>query len=271
MSGFYRKKKNAASFLLKDKNFYIILTVSLIMVCVSGYLALGWDSSPNIEDQTHDSVNSGDDSYNPSVGDSNVVLLDPNYVPDWDEEDLSANVSSEAEGVPETPDETDADTDPTDGEEDPEEVSNGVLTFISPVEVTEILSVNDYSGTMPVFSETLGDWRLHQGIDIITDLPVDVVAAANGIVEDIYEDGLMGTTVLISHPDGTKTVYQSLSPNLKVLKNMEVRQGDIIGKTSSSAEAEASEGVHLHFLAIRNGAYIDPNSLIGDSAATETP
>lgn len=220
--------------LLKDRGFYIILSLSLVVVAFAAFIAISWDDSPEVSD------------------DEILYLdpLDPQYVPDWPEEDLSENVSlSQNEEYADTAD--DFNEQPADSEPEP-------VIFYMPVNVEDVISVNDFSGTMPVFSETLEDWRLHQGVDYITDEPCDVFAAADGVVEDIYDDGFMGTSVIILHSDGTRTVYRSLSPNVKVVKDMKVFAGDVIGKTGTSAENELAEGCHLHFEMIKDGALTEP-------------
>ena len=116
----------------------------------------------------------------------------------------------------------------------------------------------EFSLTVPVFSETMNDWRIHQGIDYHTDHAVDVAAAADGIVDQIYYDELMGRTVEILHADGTISIYQSLSDEIPVLLGQEVLQGDVIGKTGNTADCESTEGIHLHFALLRDGAYLNP-------------
>lgn len=235
MSRSYRKKTGELSLLLRDKGFYIVLSLSLVMVMFAAFIALSWDESPEGESENH------------------IIYaepLDPSYVPDWPQEDVSENVSVPQEGIT-------VEMQPAPDVEEVLPVDLSVSFFL-PVNSADIVSVNEFSGTMPVFSETLEDWRLHKGVDYITDGPCDVYAAADGIVEDVYEDGFMGTTVVILHSDGTRTVYQSLSPNVRVLKDMEVFAGVIIGKTGESAENELMEGCHLHFEMIKNGAHVSP-------------
>ena len=235
MSRSYRNKTGALLTLLKDKGFYIVLSLSLLMVVFAAFIALSWDDSPE---------NSGADRI------IYAEPLDPDYVPNWPEEEVSDNVSVTQEGIT-------VDV-PLESEIEEIETVSLPLKFYVPVNDEDIVSVNEYSGSMPVFSETLEDWRLHTGIDYITDEPCDVFASADGIVEDVYEDGFMGTTVLILHNDGTRTVYQSLSPNVRVVKGMEIFSGEIIGKTGESAENELLEGCHLHFEMIKDGANVEP-------------
>lgn len=135
---------------------------------------------------------------------------------------------------------------------------------LPPEDVTMILPVSgtvktDFSLTVPVFSATMADWRVHQGIDYLTEAETEVVAAADGVVDQVYVSELMGLTVEILHADGTRSIYQSLGGEAEVIAGQEVLQGDRIGWTGTSADSECLEGTHLHFALLRNGVYLDPN------------
>ena len=53
--------------------------------------------------------------------------------------------------------------------------------------------------TIQVWSETMGDYRVHLGIDIATEEDAPVYAAADGVISKIWDDALMGRCVAISH------------------------------------------------------------------------
>ncbi len=152
---------------------------------------------------------------------------------------------------------------------DSEEVSSSDVGANAPVEepvddVSMILPVQgkvgtDFSSAVPVFSETMKDWRVHQGIDFLTDGEAEVYAAADGIVDQVYTSELMGLTVEILHADGTRSLYQSLSGEAEVIPGQEVFQGDVLGKTGISADSECLAGNHLHFALLREGVFLDPN------------
>lgn len=141
---------------------------------------------------------------------------------------------------------------------DVEPAKEGKLIYNRPVDCN---ISHDFSGSVPVFSESMNDWRLHQGVDYSTEEPLEVKACAEGIVEDVYYDGLMGQTVVIIHPDDTKTVYQSLAEDVKVIKGQTVKSRDIIGYTSDTAVSEGDRNAHLHFAVIKDGKYVDPKGL----------
>lgn len=228
MSKFYRNKKGFLATLTKGSGLYLTLgATALIVVCFAALLF-----SPESEDQ---SVQLPSDTA-PAVTNP-VTEGSPSTNSD---EVQSPSTSDSAVNAP---------------VEDPKAEPVEDVTMILPVSGTV---GTDFSLTVPVFSETMNDWRVHQGIDYLTDGPVDVVAAADGIVEQVYTGELMGLTVEILHKDGTISVYQSLSGEAEVIAGQEVRQGDVIGKTGTSADCECLMGNHLHFALIREGVYLDP-------------
>lgn len=136
---------------------------------------------------------------------------------------------------------------------------NGNVTYTPPVSgaVTK-----DYSGDELVFSETMQDWRTHNGIDFAAVDGTDVLAAADGTVEAITENGMMGTTVIILHSGGIRTIYSNLSDIGLVSIGDDVKGGAIIGKTGSTAAAEVSEPPHLHFEMSVNEEPVNPHDYI---------
>lgn len=240
------RRTAAASAIFTDKGFYAILAASIIMICFAAYLALSWENS------TGNEVPDNDEKLNTLSMDE---VLEDGYVPNWPTEENSSTVGTTENDITDKPSsENESDKVPAENEvTEPETV---ILS--QPVAEEDVISVNGFSGSTPVFSESLGDWRLHQGVDFVTESPSDVIAAADGIVEDVYDDGLMGTTVLLLHADGTRTLYQSLAVNPEVIKGMSVTKGYVIGKTGTTADAEALVGCHLHYAIIKDGAYVEP-------------
>ncbi|MGN0988677.1 MAG: peptidoglycan DD-metalloendopeptidase family protein [Eubacteriales bacterium] len=235
MSGSYRKKKGFLSVLFKDRGFYTILTVSMLMVCLAGYLALNYGNTENSIDTPTE----------------NIIEIEQNYKPDWlkDEDPTGSSVIEPIE------DPTDSEVEsPTDQENPP------VVVFNITIDISDVRSVGVFSGTVPVFSETMNDWRMHQGIDFISDTEKDVFASAAGTVEDVYNDSLMGHTVSIRHADGSHSVYQSLSI-ISVAVGDSVTPETKIGMTGKTADCEADIGNHLHFAVVKEGKYLDPNDL----------
>jgi stage II sporulation protein Q len=96
----------------------------------------------------------------------------------------------------------------------------------------------------------------------------DVLAAMSGTVTRAEKLPIVGNVVEITHKDGLKTYYQSLS-NVSVSLNEQVKQGQVIGQAGRN-ELEKDFGVHLHFEVLDQDEPVNPESylpMIGDAAA----
>lgn len=131
---------------------------------------------------------------------------------------------------------------------------------ISPLDGT---TVTVFSMTELLYDETMGDWRTHNGLDIQAAEGDAVKTAAGGIVVEVVDDELMGTTVIIEHDGGYTTHYCSLLEDPPVGKGQEVFAGDIIGYVGATAAAESTMGPHLHFSVFRDGQIVDPAEYVG--------
>ena len=129
--------------------------------------------------------------------------------------------------------------------------------------------VGGYSADVPVFSVTMEDYRTHSGIDIEGDAGDAVFAAADGTVEKVYYDPMMGQTVVISHSGNYKTIYQNMQTSVPegITAGAKVKKGDRIGSIGDTALIEISESPHLHFAVTVDGKYSDPLSYITVSAS----
>ena len=61
------------------------------------------------------------------------------------------------------------------------------------------------------YDRTMGDWRVHAGLDISAVEGTLVSAMRGGAVHDVYEDDMMGTTVVLDHGDGMVSAYSGLA------------------------------------------------------------
>ena len=164
--------------------------------------------------------------------------------------------------IEETPNEQ---TPPT--EEKPKEEA---LTFAMPTE-GEIMTA--HSLTVPVYSETLGEWRFHTGVDIATEVSAPVYAAARGTVTGIFSDPMLGKTVQITHENGIVTTYSNLNATLAegIEVGTELTKGAILGVVGDMAISEVAKEAHLHFGMQVNGASVNPMDYIetvGDNSST---
>ena len=109
---------------------------------------------------------------------------------------------------------------------------------------------------------TLSDWRTHDGVDILAEMGSEVKAAHCGTVESIDNDDLYGMTVIVSHGDGTKTVYSNLADEVSVAVGDWVEPGMLIGTIGDTALCEIGQQSHLHFAISVDGQSVDPLSYL---------
>ena len=112
------------------------------------------------------------------------------------------------------------------------------------------------------YDRTMGDWRTHDGLDILAPLGEPVKAAASGTVTEVYDDGLYGTTVVIDHGAGIVSVYSNLAELPTVVAGDSVSLGDTIGSVGTTAICETNSPYHLHFAMRVNGESVDPTAYL---------
>ena len=132
----------------------------------------------------------------------------------------------------------------------------------SPVSGETVLG---YSMDALSYNQTTRDWRVHNGIDIAAEEGTEVCAAADGEVYAVFEDELLGTTVVIRHEDDYTTRYSSLHGETKVTPGEKVRAGQVIGAVGKSAMMEYAIGDHVHFSVSKNGDAVDPEEFLAQN------
>lgn len=130
------------------------------------------------------------------------------------------------------------------------------LTFVKPVEGD--LQKGFAKDTL-IYSETLGEWSTHMGVDIKADKASVVKASANGKVKSIKNDPRYGLSVIIEHADGYETLYANLLTAEFVKVGEEVKQGQTIATVGNTAMFEVADAPHLHFEVSKDGVQQDPS------------
>lgn len=118
--------------------------------------------------------------------------------------------------------------------------------------------ISDFSANELIWNETLGQWIVHNGIDIRTSAGTVVCASENGVISAAYEDDLFGNTIEITHDGGWISRYCSLETLQLAEIGKKVYKGDAISSAGTSALCEASSGSHVHFELLKNGEYMKP-------------
>lgn len=227
--------------------FYAVLALCVLVVGVGGSIALFAGRDKPAEAQ---SVPAGTDLIVPAEETPVTPELPA----------LVETIGPAEEEEPETPEREAPPPMPEVPVDDTPVVVEAPRLIVSPLngEVVTVFSVDQL-----VYSETLGDWRTHDGIDIAAVQGTTVLSASSGTVSSVTDDPLMGTTVTIRHDGGYETTYANLQARPNVEAGETVSAGQIIGAVGRTAAAESAQGPHLHFSVKKDGAPVDPNEYLG--------
>ncbi|MBR1779355.1 MAG: M23 family metallopeptidase [Clostridia bacterium] len=135
--------------------------------------------------------------------------------------------------------------------------------IVNPTEQKEI--IKKYSNGNLVYSKTLNDWRAHNGIDIKAEQGSKVKAITDGTVREIYDDSLLGQTIVIEHDGDFFAYYSGLGNTTLVNINDKVTAGQDIGSIND-LPCEKADGYHLHLAIKKDDSFIDPLEILVDLA-----
>ncbi len=290
-----RTQPNRLTEFFNGKGFYIVLVLCIAAIGVSGYILFFSGNSPELDEemllsqggytlsvpdeQTGTGTDTGTDETiltdipDYAIRDTEVVMAD-----DYEDEQASAKSDQTVEPpvTAEPPETAGQDGGKLAGQAEAvsgsaeiavssgggEEQQSQEVTapfFVWPVsgEVISSFSVDEL-----VFNSTTEDWRVHTGIDIAADAGTHVGAIGDGVVEDVYQDEMMGWTVVINHGDGLRSVSCGLMSDVPVAVGQTVRAGETIGGVGNTAELESGMPSHLHLETIGDGAQLDPLEIL---------
>lgn len=120
----------------------------------------------------------------------------------------------------------------------------------------------DFNMTGLVYSRTMGDWRVHSGVDISANKGEIVKSVAEGTVAGISEDPMYGTTVTVNQNDGLMVYYRGLSSDTAVSVGDNISAGTTIG-TIGDIPCESGDGTHLHLEIKRDNKFLNPAETFG--------
>ncbi len=215
------------------KGFYVALAVCLVAVCGVA-VATFVDSLPQKQGDT------SSEASTPSVTSPTTGKPVDNPV-----SDIPYETTPPPTTAPTTPPTKPVDTKPAD-------------LFMLPMG-NEVL--NPFSNGQPVFSETMKDWRTHNGTDFKGEKGTEVKAIADGTILKVENDPLWGPVIEIDH--GFNIVSRYCGVTAKDLTNgQKVKVGDVIG-TLAEIPVEILDEPHLHLEILTEGKYVDPVVAIG--------
>ena len=211
---------------LQDKGYYIVLTLCIIAVGISGYIFVSTAIRQN---------NATPDELSVPVT-ADKLPSSPSAAPAAGTEELTPPSS------------------PTQAETDELLRQEARKLAVPPLkgEVIQTFSADSLS-----YNETTRDWRLHDAVDLKSD-GGEVFACMAGTVTEVYDDVSYGTTVVITHDGGYETRYSNLTAMPVVSVGDLVDPGDLIGAVGATAMLESAAPGHLHFQVLLNGESIDP-------------
>lgn len=246
-SGFMDK----VSDFVAGKGFYIILVLCAAAIGVSGYVLFFTGNDVSEEEPLPIS------NVAPNVPRVETPVALP-------EENVPAPATNE-EAIPEKP------ADVPKEEPQPAKKANAEAqvpvaaapvaeSFISPVTNGKVL--RGFSGDQLVKDETMGDWRVHGGVDIACADGNKVCSIGDGKVSKIFHDEMTGYCITIDHGNGVVSTVRGLMKNATVKEGDTVKKGSVIGGGGSTNVTESKMEPHIHLEVTKDGAMIDPLSLI---------
>lgn len=144
-------------------------------------------------------------------------------------------------------------------EDNKEKINEKTKKYIMPING---VILKEYAQEKLVYSETLGMWKTHPGIDVKAKLNEKVKSVSDGIVLLVGKDSFYGNVVKIIDDTGYTFVYSNLDNNILVEEGDNVKQGEIIGTVGVSATGELADEVHLHFEVLKDKTQVNPLDLI---------
>lgn len=122
--------------------------------------------------------------------------------------------------------------------------------------------IKDFSEGEMVKSETMGDWRIHNGTDFSANDGESVVAVQNCMVESVDNDEMWGVKVTVLCPGNLFVTYCGLDgDSVKIKKGDKISKGGKIGNTGIIPIESVAEN-HIHIETSVNGEYVNPLSVL---------
>ncbi|MDR1216983.1 MAG: peptidoglycan DD-metalloendopeptidase family protein [Oscillospiraceae bacterium] len=248
---------------VSGKGFYVILFVCFATIGLSAYMLINGDradTSDGLEDVSYETPGVPQPpAYGPAQNVSPSPPAQSGTKTGGDEERQPAAAAPELAQEPAPAQQSAEAAETAEDGQDGGDMSVAApaepMTFVWPIPGDIIFP---YSIDELLYNRTMGDWRVHDGIDIAGGLGVKVVSAADGEVSDILVDDLLGTTVVIDHGKGITSSYSNLAATPVVQKGDKITMGAVIGALGDTALGESGEPTHLHLAMTKDGKSVNP-------------
>lgn len=244
----------------KKQNRILLIALVAVLSCTAVLIAVTGsankkksEKTPPIESETSETISEVE------TKDKNAAKIGSEPKEKDTESEKPQDITDEIEDkAPENKKATDAEAEQNDNDTEVASITNEVLPdFASPVSG---IVIKDYSDNVPVFSYTMNDYRVHNGLDFAASVGTPVYASADGIVCELSDDPMMGICVSLSHSGGAVTKYKGLSEESMNMLSVgdAVSCGQLIGSAGDTALIESAEENHVHFELSVNGEPQDP-------------
>lgn len=120
----------------------------------------------------------------------------------------------------------------------------------------------DYSMGIPVFSETMNDYRTHNGVDFFGVKGESVKTVAEGTVVSVEKDALWGNKVFVDHGNGITSCIAGLADEALISVGAKVYSDTVIGVVGE-IPVEKTDNSHIHLEIRENGKLVDPVEKLG--------
>lgn len=109
------------------------------------------------------------------------------------------------------------------------------------------------------FHPLLNARRMHSGVDWAGPIGLPILAAGNGVIEEVGPKGQYGNYIRIRHANGYQTAYGHMRGFASTSRaGAKVRQGQTIGFLGNTG---LSTGPHVHFEVLVGNRFVDPMSI----------
>lgn len=228
--------------LLKRNGLYFASGLVLLAIAIAGITATG-TKTPEVRENTtsrFESIIIPEVTTRQSTGNSVEINIDEFTTLPSDEPSTAAVFDNNAPTLEET---TEAKT----------------VIFYSPLSLSV---TKDYSMGVPVFSQTMNDYRTHNGVDFAGIRGENVKTTGEGTVISVTKDAIWGNTVTIDHHNGITSSVSGLADEALISTGTEVYTGTIIG-TVGEIPVESADNPHVHLEMRVNGQLVDPLEILG--------
>lgn len=128
--------------------------------------------------------------------------------------------------------------------------------------LSNVSVLQSFSASRLTQSVVSGLWRLHDAVDLRCAAGDPVSAMADGVVLEVDDKGLWGASITIDHGQNLHVQYSGMSLTAGLRAGDPVSAGQTIGFGGNTVVDETDLGPHLHLRITRDGAAINPLTLL---------